>query len=412
MKTILIFCSLFFFLQLNAQRKSFYGYFIAVSGDSIKGIFPNYTQWNRTPSKVQFLPDSQSNKISLIPTNCLKFLVEDYEEYVAFTGTRLANSIDDDLVMDNQMFWTADDEDSTVSTFLRVIIKSTSCEILVLNDGIRTNFFYRMPGQAIQEFRFKKKFINETRTVVYMDEYKDQIKKLFGHEIANKNLGKELENLAYREESFYDFFKKLFSNPLEVQQLKKKTGSLNINAGISLNTFSVNGDLYARARNFANSISPFVAIGYLMPFKRNFGRSFLYPQLRIYSFENSGTANTGTSERTSTFKSGVILLPELNGGVNIVNQKSIQFFVYAGIGIMVMIDGKEVYENKSSSGYLYTNETELSKLTGSTNFSTGLRFKSKFSVFITYVLPTSVSNYQNYTPKHSSMQFGLCYRFR
>lgn len=407
MKKVFLAFAVFICVQAFPQSRIFNGYYITNEGDTIKGSFPGYSQWSRNPSKVRFqTPQNQS--VELTAHNCAGFLVEGYDEYVAYTGKRLLNPVEDQQLIDNETFWDRNDKDTAISGFLRVIYKSRRFELFAFNDPVRVNFFYRLPHQAIEELRFKKYF--DQNKIIEVDEYRQQIKNMFLQYITNKKLSKSLELLAYQEETFRRFFERLLEEHIE-ETTKNPDHGWIFSAGISINKFDVRGDSFGRWNDFDNSVAPLLSVGHLFPFNRNFGRFFLYPQLKLYRYKNSSTAATTYAIRTTTFKAELVLLPEFNAGINLVNDRRVQVFLSCGLGMLGMVKARQTTEIESAAS-LGNSELKLSKMTGTANLSTGLRLNKKISLSASYYFPTPVGNFTEYTPQHSSLQVGFGYKFK
>src|ERR1700712_3622862 len=75
----------------QAQQNKFTGFFINNQGDTIKGSFPQYRQWNYNPDRVMFTSYQNGKKIILTPAMCQEFHIDGYEIYIAFQGKRLIN---------------------------------------------------------------------------------------------------------------------------------------------------------------------------------------------------------------------------------------------------------------------------------------------------------------------------------
>lgn len=336
MKTILLFCTVLFCSQLNAQKKIFTGYYIDNHGDTIKGSFPKYNQWSKNPNKVEFLAAGSSNTIQLSPVACLKFSVDDYDDYISYSGKRLLNPIDDNIAVDNRGYFDFKDRDTTIVTFLRVIIKTPKCAVYVLNDNLRTNFFYQLPGQSLQELKFKKYF--DESNLHELDEYRQQLNNLFTQEIAWNHLAKSLEELPYTEEGLTRFMNKLFPKKSSNENLKNSLQGCIISAGTSINFLHGTGDLSMDevSHKYSASFAPFLSVGYIFPIKRNFNRYFIYPQLRLYNYSSSTQFPVGQFTEKIIFQSKLAILPELNVGGNIANKENFQFFLYGGLGMLLL----------------------------------------------------------------------------
>jgi hypothetical protein len=399
---------------LHAQNKIFTGYFVDNKGDTIKGSFPKYSQWSKNPNKVQFLVAGNSNTIQLSPENCMWFSVDGYDEYISYTGRRLLNPIDDNVAVDNTDYFNFEDRDTSIVVFLRVVIKTPKCNIYVLNDNLRTNLFYQLPGGSLQELKFKKYF--DENNLHEMDEYRQQLNNMFTQEISNNHLAKSLEELPYTEEGLTRFLKNLFQIKSLKEGVNNSRAGCVISAGASINFLHGAGDasMDEVKHSYPASSAPFLSVGFVFPIKRSFNRYFIYPQLRLYSYKSSTQFRVGRFTEKILFQSKLVILPQLNVGGNIVNKESFQFFLYGGVGTLLFINNKEVDQNIITADGKVYNFTEYlaMKLTYSGNLSIGIRVRSKWSIQTAYHFPTPTTNFNSYTAMHSALQLGVGYQFR
>jgi hypothetical protein len=324
---------------------------------------------------------------------------------------RLLNPVDDDAAINNiGGFFDSRDSITSVTAFLRLVIRTPQCEIYVLNDHVRSNFYYKLPGQTIEELRFKKYFSDNN--LHEMAEYRNQLNGLFQDEILQKNLVKKLEELPYTEEGFENFIGELSG----ATKIKIKTQGLGwiIAAGASINFLDVAGDLSMQEvrSKFKNSSAPFISIGFVLPVSRNFNRFFIYPQLRVYNYKNSGSYSTSYNTHIITYQSKFCALPEVNGGINIVNKQNFRFFLYGGGGMLFLIKNNETDQSKNiSGGSVSSHVTLTSKMTYSCNVSAGASITDKFMIVTSYHVPVPVANFIYYSAMHSNLQIGLGYKF-
>ena len=412
MRTILFLCFAALSQQLFAQDKTFTGFYITETHDTVRGSFPKYNQWSKNPDKVDFLPAGSSKFMQITPSNCLKFVIDNYDEYIAYVGKRLINPIDDNEAIENRGSFDYNYRDSITAVFLRLAIKTPQCSLFVLNDNIRTNLFYQLPGQPLQELKYKKYF--DENNLHELPEYRQQLNNLFPNEITEKKLSTELEQLTYSEDAVSEFLQKLFS--VKKAKLSKRNTAAGwvINAGVSANSLKATGDDFLETRvSYATSYAPYLAVGYFLPFQRNFSRYFVYSQVRFYQYKNTGSEASVTLLNKVTFQSDLVIVPHLNLGVNVINKSSLRVFLYAGAGIMILRNNKETIDlYRLSDNSLYSSEEyNLSPATAAANLSLGLAMKNRLELLLTYNLPTDISNFPAYSAKQSSFQAGLGYKF-
>jgi hypothetical protein len=393
--------------ELYGQKKSVPGYYITQKGDTVKGVFPKYTQWIINPSEVEFAVDGSTSPILLTPTNTQKFVVEGYDEYLSFTGTRLLNPIEDAALFDNRSFVNSDDSLQQVVVFLRLIVKTSGGELYLLNDKKRSNFFYQVHGATPTELRYKKTFIeSQIREIA---DYRQQLYNLHTASIIQKKLTPALENLQYKEESLASFLQNLFS--VENNHKKPSSGSSKvvISAGLSLNMVSVKAsdDAYSVPGDYGSSFSPLISFGIKLPLDRGFGKFFFSPQVALFRYKNTGESFQGAFINSVTYQSDLAVIAQVGGGVNLLNAENRKLFISGGFGAMGQVNGKQVtqlYAAANREPYLKPHETKLPKLTYAVDVSVGVEVNKSFLLTATYMLPTNIGNFVFYSPKLSGIQ--------
>ena len=403
-----LFCELTF-----AQKKSLPGYYITVQGDTVKGVFPYYSQWSKNPVNVDFIVADATTPTQLTPKNSRKFVVEGYDEYISYDGQRLVNPIDDATLLNDRIFVNANDSSEQVVIFLRLVTRTISGDLYVLNDGKRTNFFYQLPGQLPVELKYKKTFdLNQIREVPI---YRQQLNNLYADLIIQKKLTASLEKLPYTESDLLSFFLTLFPTAVTGQHNKKATAKLVLSAGAAVNMFSVQSDgSLPIVEDFPSSFSPLLSIACIAALDRNFGKYFLYPQIKLFRYKNTGEENQGTFINSTTYQADLLGVAGLSLGVNLVNEDNFKFFLTAGPGLMALVGGKQVkqlYSASDNSPYGSPEETELPSLTFCIDASAGIVLNRKVVITAIYMLPSPVANFTQYNPKLSSLQLTVGYRF-
>lgn len=395
-----------------AQNKNFPGFYVNLQGNQVKGVFTNYTGWQKNPSLVEFTPNG-GTPLVLTPENCSSFAIEGYDKYVAYAGNRLLNPILEQEVVSSKNILSAADQYGEIRTFLREIVSSPQVNIYAFNDNARTNFFYKLQNQAPVELKYKRFFVQNR--IVDSAVYREQINNLFGAEIRSRALSNELGSLPYKEESLVAFFERLFA----VQKIehKTKTPSLGwvVSAGASYNMLSVSGDatLDATGKSYDGSVSPLLSLGYLHPIGGTFSKYFLYPHLKLYSYKNEGESFDQRFRKISTFKADVVANFALNVGMYLVNKESVRFFVSAGAGAMILVNNnqKDVRYLLIDGSTFLESETKLSTLSYSFNVTPGIILKNKIVLTATYSPPMPVAFYSFDKPHHSNAQVTVGYKF-
>lgn len=421
-----IFCTIWFCVPALAQKKAATGFYISAQGDTVQGVFPNYAQWGKNPSAVEFAAAASTPPIKLTPQNCRKFVVEGHEEYLAYVGQRLVNPIfDNDVIY--KRYRNADDEPEAVATFLRLVTRTPNCELYVFTDSKRTNFFYKLPGDSVVELRYKKHYnemeviavtevyiVNQVKTITT---YRNQINALFSEAVYTRKLTAALNALPYTEDGLKRFLEKLFAvKPVKRSQKNAAAGWI-ISMGTSFNYVKATAPqfLTGTVREYNSSVSPLLSIGYLFATNRNFGKYFFYPQLSFFRYKNTGEVNDGTFTKFTTHQTDLVIAGTVNGGVNVVNKQNIRLFLGGGAGMMGLVKNRQKdvkYLNTRPSGEPYRSEqTNVDlKSTPAITPSAGVEIKNKILIAATYLLPTKIDNAFNYNPKYSALQLRIGYK--
>lgn len=402
----------FWTTPLHAQSISTPGFYITPQGDTVRGTFPAYKQWNRNPAQVDFIPAAPAHLLVLTPANCRKFSIGNQDEYIAYTGPRLVNPIEDDKALKSEGYAGSEDQFAEVSTFLRLVSKAAGCELYLLTDHIRPNFFYSLRGQPLTEL--KHKIHSDNGRIIEHPAYKQQLLLLFPEEIAKRNLERTLESLRYTEDGMKAFFRKLSPAARSKQKTKNPAQGWLLTAGASLNTVKVKGDeSIAQVRMKYNwSVAPLVSVGYLLPLNRNFGKYFFYPQVRVFRYKNSGETNHNTLIKHTTFQSDLVISAELHAGAHIINGKDFKLHLSGGGGILELVNNKakeQTYTAATNSLY-YSTETGLARMSHTFNLSTGVLLKNRLLVQATYNFPIPVGQYIFYSPSLTGVQLRVGYK--
>lgn len=399
--------------SLFAQKKSLPGYYITLQGDTIKGVFPRYAQWSKNPSQVEFSIEGTTNQIRLTPQNAHKFVVEGYDEYLSYSGRRLVNPIEDAILIGEQLFFDSHDSIQQVSLFLRLVKRTTGGDLYILNDALRMNFFYRLPGQQPTELRYKKTLVQNQ--INEMPDFRQQLSNAFAEIIVQKNLTSRLEKLRYEEENLSSFFQALFPAATIERKTSKGDAGWVVSVGAALNRVSVQAgkDFNFVPRNYASSFSPLLSAGFIIPMGRNFGKFFFYPQAKLFRYKNTGEENQGTFINSVTYKTNLAAIAELGAGVNVINQETFRVFLRGGMGMLMQVGAKQVkqlYAASDRSPYLGPTETELASLTYSISASTGVELNKKILFSATYMVPTNIGKFVFYSPELSGVHLQIAYK--
>lgn len=404
--SLLLFCGL-----LNAQKKTVSGFYITLQGDTVKGTFAAYNQWSRNPSEVQFISNT-SKTISLSAQNSRKFVIEGYDEYLSYTGKRLLNPIEDQEVIKDKAYSSFDDQQAELTTFLRLVTRTTGAELYVFNDSKRLNFFYRLPNQPITELNYKKYYDQDRINEV--GEYKQQLNNLFSAAIKREKLTAVLESLPYNEEALEAFFEKLHpTQQAKPRQYNPAAGWL-IEGGMSLNSVKVTGDKSYQPVNqtYNTSFSPIISIGYYLPLYRNFGKYFFYPQVKLFRYKSIGEQNDGVFINRTTYQTDLVTTGEVTGGINVYNTGNIRFYLAGGIGFTWQLNGKELHQMYAAStrALFSSAQAKLSPIGYTVNATAGVMVNNKIRISATYLIPSLISNNPFYSIKLNGVQLRAGYK--
>jgi hypothetical protein len=309
---LLILSLLFVCDSLLAQKKNYPGYYITQQGDTVKGTFPMYTQWNKNPLQVTFKVDGKTDQIELTPQNARAFVVEGNDEYISHTGLRLLNPIEDAWLYGEQVFINSNDSTEQVSIFLRLAKRTVNIEFYVLDDTKRQNFFYKLPGQPIIELLYKKNFVQGK--IKEVAAYKQQLNNLFADIIAKRNLKSSLEKLPYDEEEISSFLGKLFPSANHELMPKVSKTEWVVSAGLALNMVNIDpGKLDELVPNsYSSSFSPVASARIIIPLGRNFGKYFFSPQIKVFRYKSTGEITDGNLIKIATYKADLAAIAQLS----------------------------------------------------------------------------------------------------
>lgn len=408
-------CIVVFSVPVSAQKKIFSGFYLTPGGEKVEGTFGNYQQWDINPSEVIFVSPTAGSAISLTPSNCQGFLVDGYDEYLAYTGKRLVNMIGDAQTLINAGSETSADQPVEISTFLRLVRRTAACDLYIFKDKIRTNFFIKLPGKPLTELRYKE-FYSQGQ-IKEFPEYKQQLQGFFSGEINRQQLQGELTDLLYSEEAMLYFFGRLFPSEKKMAKPNKQYDGWIMSAGVALNFLKIDGggNTAVESRQSYNaSAAPLFSVGYMLTSNRNFGKYFFYPQLKVFRYQHSVNTIDNGMKTTILFHSNLILLPELNGGVNIVNKNDVAFQLSLGAGFMYFFNNEHIRNRYDiTNGELYfTAQDDLYKTGMSANIAAGVLLKNKFLASVSYQIPATIGQFTYYAPVYSCLMIRVGYKLR
>jgi hypothetical protein len=405
-------CSILFVTCLHAQGPTLTGFYVNNNGDTIRGSFPALKQTGKNPKEIDFLPSAKTGLVKLTPSGCYRVVVENFEEYVSYNGKRLINPIEESEVLGNKDRWTFTNEYDTLHTFLRLIRKFNDFEVYVQQDNVRRNFFYKQGRDSTRELIFKK-FFSQDR-ISEVQEYKQQLRTLLASTVDPQRLSSLLNDLPYRENEIVDLFYYAEQKGALKRRPKNKNAGLVVSAGVSVNSFAVDADesVFKPVSAYKSSLSPLFAVGYIAPLSRKNSRHFVYPNMNIYKYKNTGEVSNGDIIRRTTYQTSLAIGVGINGGTNVVNTEPCKVFVSGGAKFMFLQNNKKIDEIIIVSSN-YTNDIFTERLPGMAyvfNLSTGILLSNKLMAAAVYNFPVNVGNFKFLSAKASSIQLSVGYK--
>jgi hypothetical protein len=292
---------------------------------------------------------------------------------------------------------------------LRIIRKFDDYEILVQHDDVRKNFFYKQGRDSVREFIFKK-FFNHDR-ISEVEEYKQQLRTLLAARVEPQRLSSLLKGLPYRENEIIDLFYYAEQKGALKRRPKNKNAGLVVSGGVSVNSFTVDADesVYKPVSAYRSSLSPLLAIGYIAPLSRKNSRHFVYPNLNIYKYKNTGETSNGDIIRRTTHQSDLAVGVGINAGTNLVNTAPSKIFVSGGARFTFLQNNKKTDEIIIISSNRI-NDIFTESLPGMVyvfNLSTGVLLSNKLMASAVYNFPVNVGNFRFQSAKASSVQLSI-----
>jgi hypothetical protein len=385
-----------------AQKSTFIGYYINEKGDTVSGTFLHYTQWGKNPSKVKFLPSGSPREEQLMPQQVKRFVVQGYDEYISYIGPRLLNPIDEVAVVRDYV--KGEDSVGELNTFLRLVTKTSEAELYSFSDGLRTNLFLKTRGQGIMELRYKKSY--DQYGIAEIAEFRDQLKQQFQNRIVEKRLLIAFENINYTEEDITRFLLKLYPAVKGGDRERVPGLQLTVLGGIAFNNVFVHGEGPVPGK-YNTSLSGIFSFGFILPFKRDFGKYFLSAQVKLFKYKSTGESPEYEYIRHVDYIADLVIMPELSGGVNLINKTQTKLFFSAGAGVLLYKNAMQIsYLRKPTSDAAYgTSRTDVQLTsTGSFDASLGMVLIKRLLVSTTYMYVPKLGTFGTYSPGISGFQ--------
>jgi hypothetical protein len=275
-------------------------------------------------------------------------------------------------------------------------------------------FFIKPAGQNLTELRFKEYY--DQVQIKTVPEYRQQLWALFSDSIEKQKLGSVLDNLPYEEKAMREFFSKLFFSGKKPTKSNKQYDGLIISGGAAFNFLKVDGNKAAVevGQKYKTSVSPLLTLGYMLVGERNFGKYFFYPQLKIFRHQNSVEFSNSVTRTTISFRSDLILLPELNGGVNVIRKKNSLVHLSVGGGLMVLANNRHIRNRYSvADGSLYfSSQDKLTNSALSANIGGGILINRRFLLNASYQIPVTIGSLVYSASVYSGVQLKIGYKLK
>ena len=376
------------------------GYYISQNTDTIKGLI-EYRNWNYNPVTVRF---KERNEVKeLTPSNVALFHVEDADTYQSYSGQR--------------MIWPGTAFDNTIASadsvarydstpvFLRAISKTSKASLWHYASANRMNFFLKVGNEPVRELVFAAYLRNNQ--LVEDRQYRRQLQEVFGAEVAQHRLQRELETLDFQESDLGNFLN-LLSGKIEKRK-KLFPSTFGVSAGVVYNNYRVvdKNDVYRYDDlTYKSTLSPQVGISYTLYRQRNFGRYFLNMQLNLSSYTIQ--ANNGLFK--SSVRSGLAADLNLLPGFNIRNKGVVKWGIAGGVSIMYLSNNSETFSWVGSENKIEINNA--SHVVYNALVQTWLNVSSGWSVWANYYPPVSITSFVSYKGQYYNISGGLTWNFK
>ncbi|MEO6001381.1 MAG: hypothetical protein ABIN89_31305 [Chitinophagaceae bacterium] len=387
-----------------AQSNKFTGFYINTQGDTIRGSFPRYIQWNHNPDSITFIPIQSRNHEILTPSFCAEFHIDGYETYIAFHGKRMINP----MIFSRSD--TKDDADryDTITTFLREFAITETHTFYIYKDKNRFNLYYSTNEGVIEEL-LQKVYVVDNSSIQSMT-YKEQLQTLFPEKTG------EIGRLLYTEESLAAFLGKQKKAIIPVKKGQREYGGFYISGGVSLNSlkFSPNVSMEFSEKNYESRQVPLVAIGYIVPFNRNFSRVFFLPQIKISSLKHTAKTlyHNAYPVNSTTFQSSPVISLGFNFGYNIINHPDLKVSLAPGAGLNFLMKFKHIETYEFNATNSTTVVTAMDHLKPIVDLQATVIIKNRYVIWSAYNFPTHITIYPATKDKFSSKQLGVGYKFK
>ncbi len=403
----IIHCTLLFLLMhaaLNAQ-KTFPGFYITSTGETINGMFPHFKEWSQNPGKVQFETNTKK-QVELTPDMCQSFAVSGYDTYESIRVKRMTNP---NRHVFNYQDATQEETFEDIHVFLHRIYDESNVKLYEYRDNKRENYFISV-NDTFTELFFKIVYKKNERTGIdelFNDKgYIDQLKSLFSSQLKNDNkLTKYVNSLRYDNNDLITFIN--WALGVKKQKQKNKYPSeFAVIAGASYNSLKVTPYkqfVYPTTIDYPSNFTPVIGLSYTTYGGRSLGKNMYSGELKYYRFKHSAN----TSDEEWEYKANALTIG-FGIGRKWINKQFISW--YTSIIPTAML----LSNNTESKTYL--NEKTVTSEGINVAFRFGLQtgvIIKRFGIWAEYNLPANdIQTYQQYDTFHQSIQAGVDWRFK
>jgi len=397
--SLAILLPIFSFAQSNYKP----GYVVNLKGDTSKG-FIDYKEWENNPASISF-KNSLSGSAQQFTTNDIKyFRINNSEAYARYSG-----SISTDPVNVGHLSTGRDTSTRTAVVFLKVEASGKYVTLYSYTDDLKKRYFVaeqgNQPGELI--YRFYMNSEQGNLASVTETKYKGQLIYIASKYNGSDNIKARIENASY-DQDLVGIVDKI--NGSSAQKTDHANAPIAFYAGISAGPTSVKPQPISAVSSLSpvNSYTPrilFGVNGYINP---DVGKLVFRGEIAL-AFNTFKTILHQESSDKAYFS-----IKQLNISVNpqilynVYNTDNFKFYLDAG----VTLNYSKYSDNKFYNGTSFIDNSENNNIYSnawlSIPFSAGMILNKNINVFVTYTLPTFISNNDD---KYYSTQLGIAYIF-
>lgn len=391
MSKLLVTCLLFIVSNASNAQDTY----VNNNGDTVHGKITNYTQWSKSPSKVDF-SDNSGNNITLTPLNCKGFKVDNSDAYISYSGTRIVNTdnIKNSVSTGNKIMST-----EHIDGFLRRIYQYKGFTLYKYSDSKRINFFLSK-NDSLKELEYYEYIDDNSNALQTDDAYKyyilDQLK-----DIDAPDKQKEIDNLEYRQDALINFFAKILDDKANATEKKRDRYPSEVFGGIGVD--GKFGSLtHADGSKFRQtSVSPLFEIGMRIYGQRNFGKLFFQPIVALSFLDNT------INDSKNSFKlrnRGTLVSARMGPGYTFLKKQGISVYASAMVQLDFVFGYKSIY---TYTGTIYSGELDYpaTMIKVSLNPEVGLMINRSINIALQGSLPYRLPVYYNETYYYAQYTF-------